>query len=649
MSSEILDFLIQFKESGLAESTSDLVKLSKAFATATGAAAKLDQINAKGAASFQIAQQKQIGAVVLSSKKASDARELAQLKSKLKREELEVKSSLKVQAKAKSTAGPSALKGAGASSGGAPGLGSVGGVASSETSMAGAAEAAGALASGLLIVATAFAAATTAGALFAISQVSAKQSLQISLGALLGNQQAGEELQQKLEDLGKTLPVTGDRVNDLGVALVNAGVSGDRLTSTIKALAAVEATVGAEGAEKIKTLIEKWNAVGHVDPLNARALAGTGVTIDAFQKQLASSLGKTPKQIAALLKNGKISASQGIDAINAVIQERLGNVAAKKLGSLPVQLSKLKDLFGNLFDDVDIGAFSSAFQHLVSLLDSSTATGKVLKTLMNAFFGEVFSLASKALPYVEYGFKAILIAGLKTYIALKAFSQTPLFDKIVTGLKIVGGVILAVAAVAAVGGALLMAPFLLLATIAVGAVGLFVTALGYIPSILGAVWGAAQVIWGRVTEFAASFFSIGANIVQGIIDGVTAGAGALVDAVTNLGTTAYNTLKNTLGIHSPSKVFMDLGGHTAAGFALGVDKGAANDVAPAVGAMVSPSAGAAQAGGSKGGGNTISISFTIVTSSGANNEEIANTVLEKLMGALEGTGASIGAASAEAA
>lgn len=65
--------------------------------------------------------------------------------------------------------------------------------------------------------------------------------------------------------------------------------------------------------------------------------------------------------------------------------------------------------------------------------------------------------------------------------------------------------------------------------------------------------------------------SIGSNIVQGIVNGVTGAAGKLIDSVKGAVGDAIEGAKNLLGIHSPSRVFREIGQYTMQGAALGVD------------------------------------------------------------------------------
>ncbi|WP_095159174.1 phage tail tape measure protein [Pseudomonas sp. Irchel 3E13] len=71
----------------------------------------------------------------------------------------------------------------------------------------------------------------------------------------------------------------------------------------------------------------------------------------------------------------------------------------------------------------------------------------------------------------------------------------------------------------------------------------------------------------RFTEF-------GSMIVNGLVNGLTSGLGMVKDAVSSLGDGAIGWFKEKLGIHSPSRVFAELGGFTTEGLAQGLDAGA---------------------------------------------------------------------------
>lgn len=123
------------------------------------------------------------------------------------------------------------------------------------------------------------------------------------------------------------------------------------------------------------------------------------------------------------------------------------------------------------------------------------------------------------------------------------------------------------------------------------AIGSFLSALpGNVASWLS---GAISTVVGWVSQFASNATSaasqfgselrdglaaipgtlgnIGANIVQGLVDGVTGAAGKLIDAVKGAVGDAIQGAKNLLGIKSPSRVFRKIGQYVMQGAALGVD------------------------------------------------------------------------------
>jgi TP901 family phage tail tape measure protein len=71
---------------------------------------------------------------------------------------------------------------------------------------------------------------------------------------------------------------------------------------------------------------------------------------------------------------------------------------------------------------------------------------------------------------------------------------------------------------------------------------------------------------GRFTEF-------GDMIVSGLVNGLMAGMGQIKGAITSIGDSTIGWFKEKLGIHSPSRVFAELGGFTTAGLTQGLEAG----------------------------------------------------------------------------
>lgn len=77
---------------------------------------------------------------------------------------------------------------------------------------------------------------------------------------------------------------------------------------------------------------------------------------------------------------------------------------------------------------------------------------------------------------------------------------------------------------------------------------------------------------GMANKFAPQAGTIGRNIINGVVNGVSGAAGALYNKLRNVASSALSSFKSTLGIHSPSRVFATAAGFIVAGIVQGIDK-----------------------------------------------------------------------------
>ena len=75
-------------------------------------------------------------------------------------------------------------------------------------------------------------------------------------------------------------------------------------------------------------------------------------------------------------------------------------------------------------------------------------------------------------------------------------------------------------------------------------------------------------------ELPGRILTIGKQIVQGLISGITGGASSVVSAIGNMASSAIAKAKSVLDIHSPSRVMNKIGLQTAKGMENGIKKGA---------------------------------------------------------------------------
>ena len=78
-------------------------------------------------------------------------------------------------------------------------------------------------------------------------------------------------------------------------------------------------------------------------------------------------------------------------------------------------------------------------------------------------------------------------------------------------------------------------------------------------------------ITSALSGLPSKMLEIGKNIIQGLINGVTSMAKTLVNKVKGVIDDAIEGAKKLLGIHSPSRVFMEIGEYTSEGMAIGIE------------------------------------------------------------------------------
>lgn len=161
--------------------------------------------------------------------------------------------------------------------------------------------------------------------------------------------------------------------------------------------------------------------------------------------------------------------------------------------------------------------------------------------------------------------------------------------------------------------------------------------------------------WIRIFSFlgglAGRFFTFGANIIGGLVNGIVSGAGAVIKAIWNLAASVGANFAKALGIKSPSVVFMQMGGHVTKGLSIGIDRGGreplksmrrlATGVAGAGALALAGPALAAPPGGGRPGPAAASaaapfvLNLTINQLPGEDAEDLADRVLKKIEAALQ--------------
>lgn len=97
-----------------------------------------------------------------------------------------------------------------------------------------------------------------------------------------------------------------------------------------------------------------------------------------------------------------------------------------------------------------------------------------------------------------------------------------------------------------------------------------------VTSVGSTIWDCITTVFGGIADFitGTDWLSLGANVVQGLIDGIVGLATGAWDAICQVGQTIIDGFKSLLGIHSPSTVMAELGGYVIEGLKQGICDGA---------------------------------------------------------------------------
>jgi hypothetical protein len=372
---------------------------------------------------------------------------------------------------------------------------------------------------------------------YGIKAANAARNQRLLMEATFGGGAAAAKMSAEFRTLEKTTGASRDRLMDISKQLKAAGITGADASAALKGIATQEAAIGQDGTAK---LIED-------------------------------------------LKAGKTTAA---DMAKTIEKQYGGNVKAKMLG-LDQSVERLQGNLGALFSGLSIEGFLTQFSRFVDMFDEGSTSGKLLKGVFETIFQPLVNAAAASIPYVMLFIAKFVNQALKIAVAMK-----PAVESVSSFFNVAPSDAMAVVMMAAEVAATALA-------VSIGAVIAVIAAVGFAAIQLGsafqAAWGAAKSAWnaisgavsGAVDKIAAiDLGAVGTALIDGFVNGIKAAGAKVTAAVSELGNLATDGLKNALSIQSPSKVFAELGGYTAEGFAIGVDDGSA-EVERSVSEMVS--------------------------------------------------------------
>lgn len=426
-----------------------------------------------------------------------------------------------------------------------------------------------------------------------------------TLEAMEGGKAAGDQLSGAFEGIEKATGASSERLMSLTEELGNAHLSAADMATAVGAIAEQEAAIG-EG--KTKTLIDQLNA----GTTSANALANT-------------------------------------------IDKKYGGVVKDKMLELGNQFKVLKTTAGETFGGLKTTAMEAGLQHLIGLLDDTTVSGKAIKFLFESVFQPLVDAATSAFPYVELFVLRFVNTLLRMYLTMK-----PTMDKIskALGIKPGNGIETALKAAGMAGTAFAVAVAVVI-VIAEALIDVFVgmvntaSMIGSAFSSVGsAVSNLASAGWADIkgainsvggafdkipTLFSAGidyieglpakFVAIGGALIDGLVNGILAGAQRAVAAITSVGSNVTAAAKASFGQHSPSRIFHEIGVQNTEGLALGHEAGAPR-IKSSIENMSELPASSPMRGAS--GGKSGNVFHIEIHANGADGKKLAKTIRQEL-------------------
>lgn len=429
-----------------------------------------------------------------------------------------------------------------------------------------------------------------AGEKFAIDAADFKTKTLIALETMDGSKGAAEKTLKLLREGSNTLGMPTDELTKMYTQLRDVGFQADETATIVSG--AMDAAAGRnspEAGQHVMEAITKIARTGKFDPKAVKeALRGIGTEdeLAAALSHIGGTKGLGIAQIKSDMEHGKIAAGDGVNAILSVIQQKydkgagLGTkaaeVAEKTVGG---QMQGLKNSVTDIFADAAVnGPFIDMLKSLNKLLGDDTESGQEIRRVLGEAFTAIGDAVAKIKPDdIEKTIKAaIKMADAAEGIA-KAFGGSlgknldkvlgklsGLFDDSEGGsakLGLLTGVLEVLGAVVGRVGGTFIDTFL---AVPLGLADLY-TSLKNVFDRIPHSWDEVQKWWDGL-----SLEDVGTDLVKGLWDGIKAKWRWMLEKFTDLVDLLPAAVKTALGIASPSKIMMELGGFAGEGFTEGI-------------------------------------------------------------------------------
>lgn len=435
-----------------------------------------------------------------------------------------------------------------------------------------------------------------------------KESTLVSLKALTGTMEGAQNVFERSMKFADLTPFgTKDVVQQMKM-IMGAGFKQERAEDIFAALSDVAAVSGG-GAPAMQGMLVQMaqaKAIGKFQMQDLKAImshAGpAGVSMGALFDQLAATTGRNRAGISEDLSAGRIDAEQGIQALLEVIQRdvskgKLGQASLDQGQSISGLISTIESFPEKLFyginlDSAGVAGLKKFLTGLISAMDTLVGKGGRLTTILQGWTDSVGSFLGSLDPQQILGFVNTAIDGIQMFAGMV---RTGWASAVETFNLIAGST---------------NAPAITFAD----TMRYLGTGVQFVMQVMATLAGLLALVfkgWDLLingVDYAylwEQFKQLGTNIIDGLKKGLLAGLDAIKKVLDVLSGGMISNVENALGIHSPSKVFAEIGRQTTAGFVQGINR-SLPEVNRAFGGLATPEAGGKLSAGAA---RQVSVSF----------------------------------------
>lgn len=412
----------------------------------------------------------------------------------------------------------------------------------------------------------------SAGIHYAADALSFRENTLFAFQVLTRSSSKAQELMAFSDELARSLGKSTVEVGGSVRELLSKGFDPGMIRAVVSGMADLS-TINPDANVKLLTMaISQVKSKGFLMMEELRGqIAEQGLDLQAVYAHIADNLKIKTSEVEKAISGKKVTADIGIKSILEAIQDMGGGGA---LGA--VSAGKAVQTLGGAFDHakamgermllaINTGPVGSKLTSLAlqaaDLFDPSSESGKKMLAVLNDATSSVGSLfRDVSAADVINAFDSATTA-TRNFLGVAKGLGGGFFDgfreasvtvrQLKEELGLVGGPAeQAGSGFRAIGKAL----------------GYFVVGISLVASILGAIPEALRTLPENMRF-------IGREIINGITDGLESAKASLVAKMVSIAELLPDSVRRLLKIQSPSRVFMEIGGHTIAGFEAGLERG----------------------------------------------------------------------------